>query len=32
MYFKAGDYDQSSGTDPSVGAQVGFYSLSIHHG
>ena len=32
MYFKAGDYDQSSGSDSSVGARVGFYALSIHHG
>ncbi|HEU5268701.1 MAG TPA: polysaccharide lyase family 7 protein, partial [Jatrophihabitans sp.] len=32
MYFKAGDYDQSSGSDASVGARVGFYALSIHHG
>ena len=32
MYFKAGDYDQSSGSDASVGAKVGFYALAIHHG
>ncbi|WP_228556233.1 polysaccharide lyase family 7 protein [Catenulispora pinisilvae] len=32
MYFKAGDYDQSSGSDSSVGAKVGFYALSISHG
>jgi len=31
MYFKAGDYDQSSGSSSSVGARVGFYALSIHH-
>ncbi|GAA1999553.1 polysaccharide lyase family 7 protein [Catenulispora subtropica] len=31
MYFKAGDYDQTSGSDPSVGARVGFYRLAIHH-
>jgi hypothetical protein len=31
MYFKAGDYDQTSGSDSSVGAQVAFYALSIHH-
>jgi hypothetical protein len=32
MYFKAGDYDQTSGSDSSVGAKVGFYALSISHG
>jgi hypothetical protein len=32
MYFKAGDYDQTSGSDASVGAKVGFYALSIYHG
>jgi hypothetical protein len=32
LYFKAGDYDQSSGSSSSVGARVGFYSLSVHHG
>jgi hypothetical protein len=31
MYFKAGDYDQSTGSSSSVGAKVAFYSLSIHH-
>jgi hypothetical protein len=31
MYFKAGDYDQSTGSDGSVGARVGFYALSISH-
>ncbi|MEY9856128.1 hypothetical protein ABH935_001732 [Catenulispora sp. GAS73] len=31
MYFKAGDYDQTSGSDSSVGAKVGFYALSISH-
>lgn len=31
-YFKAGDYDQSSGTDATVGATVKFYSLRIAHG
>ncbi|NUP48719.1 MAG: polysaccharide lyase family 7 protein [Catenulispora sp.] len=31
MYFKAGDYDQTSGSDPSVGATVGFYDLAVHH-
>jgi hypothetical protein len=30
-YFKAGDYDQSSGSDPSVGAQLNFYALSVSH-
>jgi hypothetical protein len=32
LYFKAGDYDQSSGSSSSVGATVGFYSLSVYHG
>ena len=31
MYFKAGDYDQTSGSSSSVGAKVGFYALSISH-
>jgi len=31
MYFKAGDYDQTSGTSSSVGARVEFYALSISH-
>ena len=31
MYFKAGDYDQTSGSSSSVGARVGFYALTIHH-
>ncbi len=31
MYFKAGDYDQSSGSSSSVGAQVEFYALKISH-
>ena len=31
MYFKAGDYDQTSGSSSSVGARVGFYALAIHH-
>lgn len=31
MYFKAGDYDQTSGSSSSVGAKVGFYALSIAH-
>ena len=32
MYFKAGDYDQSSGGSTTVGAKVQFYSLKIFHG
>ena len=32
MYFKAGDYDQSSGSSSTVGAKVQFYALSPHHG
>jgi hypothetical protein len=32
MYFKAGDYDQSFGTDPTVGAKIHFYALTIFHG
>jgi len=31
-YFKAGDYDQTAGTDPTVGATVKFYALSVTHG
>ncbi|MGH6655001.1 MAG: polysaccharide lyase family 7 protein, partial [Actinocrinis sp.] len=31
MYFKAGDYDQSSGSSSTVGARVAFYALSISH-
>ena len=31
MYFKAGDYDQSSGSSSSVGAQVQFYALTVKH-
>jgi hypothetical protein len=31
MYFKAGNYDQSAGTDASVGATVKFYALSLQH-
>ncbi|HWC81908.1 MAG TPA: polysaccharide lyase family 7 protein [Pseudonocardiaceae bacterium] len=31
MYFKAGDYDQSTGGSSSVGAEVQFYALSIKH-
>ncbi len=32
MYFKAGDYDQSSGSSETVGAKVQFYALTIFHG
>ncbi len=28
QYFKAGDYDQTAGTDATVGATVRFYSLA----
>jgi hypothetical protein len=31
MYFKAGNYDQSVGTDPNVASQVQFYALSVAH-
>jgi hypothetical protein len=31
MYFKAGDYDQSSGSSSTVGAKVQFYALSVKH-
>jgi hypothetical protein len=31
MYFKAGDYDQTSGTSSTVGARVAFYALNISH-
>jgi hypothetical protein len=31
MYFKAGDYDQSTGSSSTVGATVGFYALTISH-
>jgi hypothetical protein len=31
MYFKAGDYDQTSGSSSSVGAKVQFYALSVYH-
>ena len=31
MYFKAGDYDQSTGSSSTVGALVHFYALSFHH-
>jgi hypothetical protein len=30
-YFKAGDYDQSAGTDGTVGATVKFYALHVTH-
>ena len=32
MYFKAGDYDQTSGSSTTLGAKVQFYALTIHHG
>ncbi len=32
MYFKAGDYDQSNGSNASVGAKVQFYALKVLHG
>jgi hypothetical protein len=31
LYFKAGDYDQTAGRDPTVGAKVKFYALSVSH-
>jgi hypothetical protein len=31
LYFKAGDYDQTAGTDPAVGARVKFYALDVVH-
>jgi len=31
LYFKAGDYDQTVGTDPTVGAVVKFYALDVAH-
>jgi hypothetical protein len=31
MYFKAGDYDQTSGSSSTVGARVAFYALNISH-
>lgn len=31
QYFKAGDYDQTAGTDATVGAQVKFYALAVSH-
>ncbi|TFW20968.1 polysaccharide lyase family 7 protein [Duganella callida] len=30
-YFKAGNYIQSNGSDPNVGALVKFYALSVSH-
>jgi hypothetical protein len=30
-YFKAGDYDQTAGTDPTIGATVKFYALGVVH-
>jgi hypothetical protein len=31
QYFKAGDYDQTAGTDAAIGATVKFYALQISH-
>ena len=31
QYFKAGDYDQSSGSSSTVGAKVQFYALTVKH-
>ncbi|HEY4024305.1 MAG TPA: polysaccharide lyase family 7 protein [Pseudonocardiaceae bacterium] len=31
MYFKAGDYDQSTGSSSTVGALVHFYALGVQH-
>jgi hypothetical protein len=31
MYFKAGDYDQTTGAEASVGATVKFYALQVSH-
>jgi hypothetical protein len=31
QYFKAGDYDQTAGTDGTVGATVKFYALQLSH-
>jgi hypothetical protein len=31
QYFKAGDYDQSSGSSSTVGANVQFYALTVKH-
>ena len=30
-YFKAGDYDQTAGSDASIGATVKFYALQVSH-
>ena len=30
-YFKAGDYDQTAGTDATVGATVKLYALAVSH-
>jgi hypothetical protein len=32
QYFKAGDYDQSTGSSSTVGASVQFYALTVQHG
>jgi hypothetical protein len=31
MYFKAGDYNQSSSSSTTKGAKVKFYALTVHH-
>jgi hypothetical protein len=31
QYFKAGDYDQTAGTEAAIGAQVKFYALAVSH-
>jgi hypothetical protein len=31
MYFKAGDYLQTTGTSATVGAHVEFYSVTVQH-
>jgi Alginate lyase len=31
QYFKAGDYDQTAGTDATIGATVKFYALQVSH-
>jgi hypothetical protein len=32
MYFKAGDYNQTSSSSSTVGAKVQFYALKVFHG
>jgi hypothetical protein len=31
QYFKAGDYDQTVGSDATIGATVKFFTLQISH-